>query len=110
MNKDDFYTLRNNASIISECTMYYITILFEYSSCLDKMMKNQETAYFTTSVLSFILTFSINYSFIADLLKCPVSATGFVRGLEKDSPSTSQDIESLRKYHITVIIQYIHDN
>ena len=110
MNKDDFYTLRNNASIISECTMYFVTFLFEYSSCLEKMMKNQETAYFTTSVLSCFLSFPLNCSLIANLLKCPVAATGFVRGLEKDSPSTSQDIESLRKYHITVIIQYIHDD
>ena len=42
-----------------------------------------------------------------NLPECPVAATGFIRGLEKDSPSTSQDIESLRKYHTTVIIQSI---
>lgn len=63
---------------------------------IDSLMQSGATGYFTTSLISYV----------GSLLNCPVTVSGFIQGLDKLVPTTSVDIESLRRFHPTVLFAF----
>ena len=57
------------------------------------MIQQKESGFFTTSLITYV----------GSLLNVPLTVSGFMRGIDKYSPNSTDDMESIRKYHVTVV-------
>ncbi len=60
---------------------------------IDSMIQQKESGFFTTSLITYV----------GSLLNVPLTVSGFMRGIDKYSPNSTDDMESIRKYHVTVV-------
>ena len=59
---------------------------------VDSMMEEKKSGFITTSLITYI----------GSLLNSPLTVSGFIRGVDKYSPNTTLDMDSIRKFHVTV--------
>ena len=60
---------------------------------VDSMMEEKQSGFITTSLITYI----------GSLLNSPLTVSGFIRGVDKYSPNTTLDVDSIRKFHVTVV-------
>ncbi len=60
---------------------------------VDSMMEEKKSGFITTSLITYI----------GSLLNSPLTVSGFIRGVDKYSPNTTLDVDSIRKFHVTVV-------
>lgn len=65
---------------------------------IDSMIQQKESGFFTTSLVTYV----------GSLLNVPLTVSGFMRGIDKYSPNSTDDMESIRKYHVTVVLYLMY--
>lgn len=56
-------------------------------------MEEKKSGFITTSLITYV----------GSLLNSPLTVSGFIRGVDKYSPNTTLDMDSIRKFHVTVV-------
>ena len=59
---------------------------------VDSMMEEKKSGFITTSLITYV----------GSLLNSPLTVSGFIRGVDKYSPNTTLDMDSIRRFHVTV--------
>ena len=94
LSAQDLVFLQKYSGKLVECNMYvFFHEDYDSSNNIDSLMQSGATGYFTTNLISYV----------GSLLNAPVTVSGYIQGLDKLVPTTSVDIESLRRYHPTVL-------
>ncbi|KAK8816973.1 hypothetical protein WA556_002874 [Blastocystis sp. ATCC 50177/Nand II] len=81
LSNADYATLRSQAKFMCEC----------HINNVDSMMEEKKSGFITTSLITYI----------GSLLNSPLTVSGFIRGVDKYSPNTTLDVDSIRKFHVT---------
>ena len=76
------------ASVI--CLLFSIELMDRNN--VSSMIEAKKSGFVTTSLITYI----------GSLLNAPLTVSGFIRGVDKYSPNTTLDMDSIRKFYTTV--------
>ena len=100
LSPSDLAQLQKKESRLVECDTYSLFYAVSYRNNIDSLIRSGSSGYFTASLISYI----------GNLLNCPFTVSGFIKGLDKIITTSSCDIESLRSSHSTVNLLSFFDS
>ena len=100
LSPGDLAQLQKKESKFVECDTCSLFHTVTHRNNIDSLIRSGSSGYFTTSLISYV----------GNLLNCPFTVSGFIKGLDRIITTSSCDIESLRSSHSTVYLMLFFDS